>query len=312
MSRTMIGPGRAGWCVCLMIAAGCANDPPAGPTPAATTAEPAPSAPSAPVPPPPPAPPSAAAAPEVVPANSARPVHWGYAAEVGPTHWAHLSPAYAACGNGQAQSPIDIPAGSAAKPASFSLKYGKSSLRVAHHEHVHDITDNGHTIQVTVDEGSTLETARGTYSLLQFHFHTPSENTVGGKHYPMEIHFVHKAADGRFGVVAGFFEEGPDNPRLAQLIQHLPAKGAVNELREEVLDLRMHLPEHSGAYTFMGSFTTPPCTEDVEWVVLSKPIHASKDQLAAFAARLQQNNRPIQSLNERAVSLVQLDGKRSK
>jgi carbonic anhydrase len=115
---------------------------------------------------------------------------------------------------------------------------------------------------------------------------------------------------GRFGVLAAFFEEGPDNPRLAQLIQHLPAKGAVNALRDEVLDLRMHVPEHSDAYTFTGSFTTPPCTEDVEWVVLSKPIHGSKEQLAAFAERLQKNNRPIQALNERAVSLVRLDGKR--
>jgi carbonic anhydrase len=294
-----------------VIAAGCANDPPAAPTSTGTTTEPAAPAPLVPPPPsPPPAQPSAAAAAEAVPANSARPAHWGYAAELGPTHWAELSPAYAACGSGQAQSPIDIPAGSAAKPGLFSLKYGKSSLRVAHHEHVHDITDNGHTIQVTVEEGSTLETARGTYSLLQFHFHTPSENTVGGKHYPMEIHFVHKAADGRFGVLAAFFEEGPDNPRLAQLIQHLPAKGAVNALRDEVLDLRMHVPEHSDAYTFTGSFTTPPCTEDVEWVVLSKPIHGSKEQLAAFAERLQKNNRPIQALNERAVSLVRLDGKR--
>ncbi len=65
----------------------------------------------------------------------------------------------------------------------------------------------------------TLTTGRNTYLLKQFHFHSPSEHTVNGKHFPMEVHFVHQSADGNFAVVGALFEEGPANANLAQLIK---------------------------------------------------------------------------------------------
>jgi carbonic anhydrase len=254
------------------------------------------------------APPAASAA-----ASSARPAHWGYTGDEGPAHWAALSPAYAACGSGQAQSPIDIatkkdPLGS----GSWKTKYGKTSLRIAHHEHVEDIVDNGHTIQVTVDEGSELTTAKQNYRLLQFHFHTPSENTLDGKHYPMEMHLVHRAQNGDFAVLAAFFEAGEENAQLAQLIRSFPAaKGATVHHEGVELDLRAHLPAEMVAHGFMGSFTTPPCTENVEWLVLGRPIPAGTAQLAAFAARLNDNNRPVQQLHDRTIRTARLAGETS-
>lgn len=244
-----------------------------------------------------------------VPKDSARPAEWGYTGERSPDHWAELSPAYAACASGKYQSPIDIPSSSPAKAASWKVAYGTTSLRIAHHEHVHDIIDNGHTIQVTVEEGGTLTTERGAYDLAQFHFHTPSENTVDGKHFPMEMHMVHQSKSGKFAVLAIFFEEGAANPRLEQLITHFPEKKGKESAQhhpDESIDLQLHLPSDLAVYGFIGSFTTPPCTEDVEWLVLRKPVAASKQQLQAFAARLHDNNRPVQALDGRSVQAAKV------
>ncbi len=242
-------------------------------------------------------------------AKVARPVHWGYEGHEGPRHWGALDPAYAACGKGTAQSPIDISKTGPGTGKPWKLDYKSTSLRIAHHEHVVDIVDNGHTIQVTVDEGSTLTTARNTYQLKQFHFHTPSEHTVNGKHFPMEVHFVHQSADGNFAVVGALFEEGPANEHLAQIISHFPkAKGDAAHFPDKQIDLQLHLPASQAAYYYIGSFTTPPRTENVEWIVLRDPIKANHPQLEAFAARLHHNNRPVQSLHDRKVSAGNVAG----
>ncbi len=245
-----------------------------------------------------------AAAPQV-----ARPVHWGYEGHEGPRHWGTLDPAYAACGKGTAQSPIDISKSGPGSRKPWRLDYKTTSLRIAHHEHVVDILDNGHTIQVTVDEGSTLTTGRNTYQLKQFHFHTPSEHTVNGKHFPMEMHFVHQSADGNFAVVGAVFEEGPANANLAPLIANFPkAKGDAAHFPDKKLDLQLHLPASTAAYSYIGSFTTPPCTENVEWIVLRIPVKASRAQLEAFAVRLHHNNRPVQPVHDRKVGTGTIAG----
>jgi len=239
----------------------------------------------------------------------ARPVHWAYTGHEGPRHWGSLDPAYAACDRGHSQSPVDITKTGPGTGKTWKLNYTSTSLRIAHHEHDVDIVDNGHTIQVTVDEGSTLTTERGTYHLKQFHYHTPSEHTVDGKHFPMEVHFVHQSDDGHFAVVGAFFEQGKTNPNLEQLIAHFPkAKGDAQHFTDKKLDLAFHLPPTTEAYTYLGSFTTPPCTENVEWLVLRDPVSASREQLKAFAERLHHNNRPIQPLHGRPVGTSAIAG----
>jgi carbonic anhydrase len=236
--------------------------------------------------------------------------HWSYEGATGPAHWAELDPECDVCRDGKTQSPIDLATATAQAGSSANLDYGKTSLHIAQHEHVSSLLDNGHTIQVTVEEGSTFTTSHGTYQLKQFHFHTPSEHTLNGRSFPMEVHFVHQSADGRLAVVGIFFVEGAANANLAKLIAHFPAgSGESADLPAEKIDLDLHLPADRTAYTYMGSLTTPPCSEGVEWYVLREPVPASREQLAAFAARLKNNHRPVQPLNGRAVELVKVADK---
>jgi carbonic anhydrase len=244
----------------------------------------------------------ATATPAASTATSARPAHWGHEGEHGPAKWGSLNPAYAACDKGKEQSPIDITKAGAGTANPWKLNYRSTELKIARHNDVVDIVDNGHTIQVSVDAGSSITTSRNTYQLKQFHFHTPGEHTIDGKSFPMEVHFVHQSADNKFAVVAVLFAEGPANENLAKLIANFPkAKGDALQLPEVKLDLALQLPANTASYTYMGSFTTPPCTENVEWIVFRDPVMASREQLNAFAARLSPNNRPVQPLNGRTI-----------
>jgi len=154
---------------------------------------------------------------------SARPVHWGYEGGDGPAAWASLSPVYDLCGSGKGQSPIALTSSSKGGDAKWTFNYGSTLFRMAHHEHVDALVDNGHTIQVSVEEGSTLALNGRVYTLKQFHFHTPSEHTLDGKNLPMEMHLVHQDSAGGFAVVSILFEEGKANPNIAKLVANLPA-----------------------------------------------------------------------------------------
>lgn len=244
---------------------------------------------------------------------SARPVHWGYNGEDGPTNWATLSPVYALCGNGQHQSPINIVKSDAKGGAVWKLDYKTTSLRIAHNEHMEDIIDNGHTIQITVDEGSTFTFNNKVYSLKQFHFHTPSEHTIDGQHAPMEMHMVHQSEDGSLAVVGILFQEGKEpNKNFEKIISNLPnARGESKHIADANLELQVHLPADNYAYHYTGSLTTPPCSEDVQWLVLRDPVYLTADQLIAFSSRIGPNNRPTQPLNDRQVKVDDLVGNTS-
>lgn len=242
------------------------------------------------------------------PAETARPAHWGYQGEDGPANWGKLSPAYAACAQGKQQSPVNIPGKGTGKDVQLEFDYKTTSFAVAHNEHMHDILDNGHTIQCSVDEGSTFKLGDVTYNLKQFHFHTPSEHTIDGKNLPMEMHFVHQSDDGHVAVVGVLFEEGEKpNENIAMIIANLPAnKGETNTVEGENIDLAIHLPRNKSVYHYKGSFTTPPCTEDVQWVILRDRLTVTKDQVQAISARIGPNNRPVQALNDREVVVTRM------
>jgi carbonic anhydrase len=245
------------------------------------------------------------------PKSSARPVHWGYAGEDGPAGWATLDPAYALCGDGKSQSPINIVKTDAKGGATWMLNYKTTSLRIAHNEHMEDIIDNGHTIQITVDEGSTFTFGDKMYHLKQFHFHTPSEHTLDGRHAPMEMHMVHQAEDGSLAVVGVLFKEGKTpNDNFSKIIANLPsAKGESKHITDANLELKVHMPSDNYAYHYTGSLTTPPCSEGVQWLVLRDPVTLSKEQIEAFSSRIGPNNRPTQPVNDRVVNVDDLVGK---
>lgn len=245
------------------------------------------------------------------PSPSARPVHWGYEGENGPANWASLSPAYALCSEGKGQSPINIVKTDAKGAYNWQFDYKNTSLRIAHNEHMEDIIDNGHTIQVTVDEGSTFTFNNKTYTLKQFHFHTPSEHTLDGKYAPMEMHMVHQSDDGKLAVVGILFKEGKKpNANLAKIIANMPkAKGDKKHITDANFDLKFNLPKDNYAYHYTGSLTTPPCSEGVQWLVLRNPVEVTADQVKAFSSVIGPNNRPVQALNDRAIEATDLKGR---
>ncbi|HET9597223.1 MAG TPA: carbonic anhydrase family protein [Anaeromyxobacteraceae bacterium] len=234
----------------------------------------------------------AAAAPACVYADEAH--HWAYGTgHGGPGHWAELEPGFAACGTGKQQSPIDIRGAQKAQLPAIQLAYQAGPAKVE---------NNGHTIQVTPAAGSTLTVGDHTYELVQFHFHAPSEEAVGGKRAPLVAHFVHKDADGHLAVLATLFEVGAENAALKPIFAKLPSKPHSElELTDVRLDPAAVLPASHGYYEFEGSLTTPPCSEGVRWLVLQKHATVSKAQLQAFTKLYAHNARPLQPLNGRAV-----------
>jgi carbonic anhydrase len=227
---------------------------------------------------------------------------WHYEGAEGPTHWAALSPKFAACGEGRSQSPIEISNPSPGTAEDVRVRFPPATLRIAHHEHIADGINNGHTIQINYPAADTLSLGQGAYQLVQYHFHAPSEHTVSGKHFPMEMHFVHKAADGKLAVVAVFIEEGPANAAFAPVWANLPArKGVETHLPAVTVDVDALLPASRTSYRYDGSLTTPPCSEGVKWILMTTPIALSSEQIGAFTRLVDNNNRPVQPLNGRTV-----------
>ncbi|MDH5545089.1 MAG: carbonic anhydrase family protein [Gammaproteobacteria bacterium] len=215
----------------------------------------------------------------------------------GPSAWGDLEGAEA-CGNGLAQSPIDLGAHSRGENPRLNINYKYTSLNVV---------NNGHTIQVNVANGSTLTINGKTFELLQFHFHSPSEHVVSGHEYPMEVHFVNKAADGKLAVIGVFIREGYHN-RTLQKIWDIAPKEATTEIAhsdEIISPVRLLGDEEEEYYGYQGSLTTPPCSEIVTWNVLKDKIEASAEQIAYFKSLIHEghNARPVQAVNGRSVTL---------
>lgn len=221
---------------------------------------------------------------------------WSYAGETGPSHWGELSPAYVLAKTGKEQSPVNI-ATADAVPADLA------ALNVSYHETTLEILNNGHTVEDDYHEGGTLTVDGHIYKLAQFHFHSPSEHTIDGKHTPLEMHLVHRDAAGKLAVVGVMVEEGAAHPELAVLLRHMPAAPGRSVAVEGVrVNASRLLPASLASFRYPGSLTTPPCSEQVAWFVLQRPIEASKEQIAAFRKVISGNNRPTQPLNRRTIS----------
>ncbi len=221
--------------------------------------------------------------------------HWDYEGKTGPLGWGKLDPAYTACSKGREQSPIDIRGAKlnkALKPIEFHYIAGPVTLE-----------NNGHTIVVHVNPGSYIVANGVRYDLVQFHFHRPSEESFKGKLSDMDIHLVHKSADGKLVVLAVRLNEdlGFPNAMLSTLWQHLPTKVGASEKVTDMVNPGGLLPADRGYWTYMGSLTTPPCTEGVRWFIFEQELSVSRDQLRAFAAIYNINSRPVQDAHGRRI-----------
>jgi len=218
---------------------------------------------------------------------------WTYRGDHGPEHWGDIDPGFATCKTGRHQSPIDIRDAKKSDLPAIQFDYQPTALQ---------IINNGHTIQVNYAPGSFITVAGKRYELKQFHFHHPSEEEINGKDFAMVAHLVHADAQGNLAVVAVLLEPGASNQMIDVLWSHIPKQAGPEQKYDQVkINIADLLPADHGYYTFPGSLTTPPCSENVTWFVLKNPQVISRDQVEAFGKIYAHNSRPIQPLNDRKV-----------
>jgi carbonic anhydrase len=221
--------------------------------------------------------------------------HWAYEGENGPQAWGKLKPEFNLCAIGKRQSPIHIEEGNTlqgpAEPVQFAYMPSNGT-----------VVNNGHTIQVDVQGENTITVRGSSYKLLQFHFHTPSEEQVNSKRFAMVAHLVHRNDEGQLAVVAVLLEPGNSNPLIEKVWTYMPLDSNDRvRMPRDLLNLNELLPSDQRYYQFMGSLTTPPCTEGVLWMVLKQPMQISRAQFRLFTQLYPNNARPVQALNARPV-----------
>ena len=225
-------------------------------------------------------------------------IQWTYQDLTGPDHWSDLDPSFATCTRGQAQSPIDLTAAGDADLLNPDFHYEPVPL---------NLLNNGHTVQVPYAPGSYVVIDGEKYNLLQFHFHSPSEHAVEGKPQSVELHLVHQSEAGELAVVAVLLQSDGQQrqglPGYQDLIAALPARAGDKVRTKKTINAQALLPEKTTTYRYSGSLTTPPCTESVTWLVMTKPVTLPADQIAQYERLLNHNNRPLQLLNSRSLQV---------
>ncbi|MBE7417495.1 MAG: carbonic anhydrase family protein [Ideonella sp.] len=218
--------------------------------------------------------------------------HWSYHGENGPQAWARLKPEFGACGNGTRQSPIDIRDGIRVdlEPVQFEYQSGAFS-----------VLDNGHTVQVNVAPGNAIEVMGRRFELVQFHFHRPSEERIDGRQFDMVVHLVHRDAAGKLAVVAVLLDSGSAHPVVQAVWNNLPLEKGDPVNARAPLDPAQLLPQDRRYYAYMGSLTTPPCSEGVLWMVMQQPVAISAAQIDVFAHLYPMNARPLQQASGRLI-----------
>jgi len=222
---------------------------------------------------------------------------WSYEGATGPGSWGELDQQYAACVNGSEQSPINIELSEAETNKTIE------EVNIQYEPTTFSVINNGHTIQAntaTVTNKIILDETE--YQLVQFHFHTPSEHQFNGQPYEMELHLVHQNESGELAVLGLMIQEGSMNEYLQPVWAALQEEITEEDISlSEPVQLQTLLPKDPTFLHYNGSLTTPPCTEEVEWIILEQPIELSQEQIQVFQQIFPDNHRPIQPLNEREV-----------
>ncbi len=241
----------------------------------------------------------AARAAAMAKAESSGDVHWEYSGENGPQAWGRLKPEFSMCAAGKRQSPINIEDGSTLQGPAEQVQFNYTPSNGT-------VVNNGHTIQVDVQGENSIVVRGSRYKLVQFHFHTPSEEQINSQRYAMVAHLVHKNEDGQLAVVAVLLEPGTANTLIDKVWTYMPLDaGDRVRMPRELLNLNELLPADQRYYQFMGSLTTPPCTEGVLWMILKQPVQISRAQYRLFTQLYANNARPVQALNGRPVREAQ-------
>jgi carbonic anhydrase len=208
---------------------------------------------------------------------------FGYFGDIGPDHWGDLSPDWETCSSGEIQSPVDFR--QVTQRRKLSIDYGPTTGA---------IFNNGHTIEVKTDGDNILTLDGIVYKLVQFHFHTASEHKVKGRGFDMELHLVHQSDAGANAVIGVFLKREPSSGALAPIFENLPDDIDVHHELNELFNPARFLPSSQTHYRYVGFLTTPPCTEGVQWIVMTEPVTVSDEDMAQFAERIHFNARSTQ------------------
>jgi carbonic anhydrase len=225
--------------------------------------------------------------------------NWNYFGKTGPLGWGKLDPSFKACSNGHEQSPLDIRGvhlNKSLQPIEFHYLAGSETLE-----------NNGRTIVVRVNHGSYIVAGGTRYNLVQYEFRTPSEEAVKGRLTDMSVQFLHRSADGQMAIVAVRMIENQDAPNavLATLFSQLPRKSGDTVKIADLINPGGYLPADRAYWTYMGSLTTPPCTEGVRWFVFQQPVALSRTQLRSYTSLFRMNTRPLQDAHGREIEANQ-------
>lgn len=221
--------------------------------------------------------------------------HWSYAGNDGPNKWGGLDKHFKVCGGGPYQSPVGLAKSDAvAYHTELHFNYEPSEFHAF---------NNGHTVQLNTEKSDDrLEVNGHSYKLIQLHLHAPSEHVLEGKQYPMEIHFVHIDEFEHLAVVGLLVEVGAENQLLKPLFDDMPTHGGEHIDKKDVaVDLGHLIPDEVHFMHYLGSLTTPPCTENVQWFVLETPVEFSESQVQKFLDVVHENSRPTQPQNNRLI-----------
>lgn len=237
------------------------------------------------------------------------PPGFSYTGNDGPNKWGSLSPIYEPCAKGKWQSPINIEKG--------KVVLNKNLKPLMRNYYLTNATlfDKGYNVGVQFGKAGVLIVDGKNYSLLQMHWHIPSEHKIDGVTYDAELHLVHKAIDGSASVVSILYKLGHADPIIAKIQRKLSEltkevrerNAAVGEVELGTFKTQRLRKKTHKYYRYGGSLTTPPCSENVIWHILAKVRSISKEQIEALDAPLlstcKRNFRPVQPLNGRQVEL---------
>ena len=233
--------------------------------------------------------------PLCAPRGFAADAYWSYEGAEGPAKWGDLDAASRVCSVGSQQSPIDIGA---------TVKAQLGALKITWDKNADTIVNNGHTIQLAMGEtsASVLQVGDGgNFRLVQFHFHHPSEHLIAGKNFPMEVHFVHANAAGALSVIGVLMTTGKPNAVFSKVVSTMPEKEGPVVKADATINPNGLLPATRTYYRYEGSLTTPPCSETVDWLLLTDPIQVAEADVARFGKLFAMNARPVQKANRRFV-----------
>jgi carbonic anhydrase len=251
---------------------------------------------------------------------------------VGPPEWGQVNAKYATCGTtqnsvGEHQSPIDIVSADAVPYALPPIELDFQSLKPEKAEHDDskgiEIKNTGHSIEIPYPPGSYLRlleigrsaTQKGrrmdAYNLIQVDFHAPSEHTLNGKHYDLELQFLNRNTAGELAIVSVLLEKSEKSATaIDEIILAAPVESGKQKAVPESFDIRGALPKNLSYFTYIGSLTAPPCNEGVRWMVLKQTMFISANSLNRLHKTIStfdgyhgfaDNNRPTQPLNDRKV-----------